>query len=251
MEAGNLKIIREAMALEKKNREKKIKALVLFAVFLLFTGFVAYFGGVPLIKFMNDPEGFRAWVDGKGIIAPILFIFMVLFQVVVAVVPGEPFEIAAGYAFGYLWGTVYFMVGSIIGSALIFLFVRKYGQRFCDIFFDREKINKLKFLRNTKRNKALFFIIFSIPGTPKDLLSYFAGLSDMSFKTWMFIASVGRIPSLITSVIGGGAIGDGDYTMAAVVFGVAIVLSIAGYFIYSGIMKKHGNNGENEENDEV
>lgn len=235
----------------EKNNGKKLKALVLLGVFVLFIGFVAYFGGAPLIKFMNDAEGFRLWVDGKGIAAPILFIIMVLFQVVVAIVPGEPFEIAAGYAFGYLWGTVYFMIGSMIGSAIIFIFVRKYGQRFCDIFFDREKINKLKFLKNTKRNKALFFIIFAIPGTPKDLLSYFAGLSDMSFGAWMFIASVGRIPSLITSVIGGGAIGDGNYIAAGVVFGIAAVISIGGYFIYNGIMKKHGKNSESGEKDEV
>ena len=234
-----------------KDRKKKIKALVLFGVFVLFICFVAYFGGEPLIRFINDPEGFRAWVQDKGALAPVMFIFMVLFQVVVAIVPGEPFEIAAGYAFGYFWGTVYFMIGSMLGSALIFLFVRRYGQKFCDIFFDREKINKLKFLKNTKRNKALFFIIFAIPGTPKDLLSYFAGLSDMSFGTWMLIAGVGRIPALITSVIGGGAIGDGNYIAAAVVFGIAAVVSVGGYFIYSSIMKKHEKSSENEEDNEV
>ena len=121
-------------SMKREKGNKKIKALVLFGLFVLFIGFVAYFAGNPMVRFINDPEGFRAWVDGKGILAPTVFVLMVIFQVIVAIVPGEPFEIAAGYAFGYFWGTVYFLIGSLIGSALIFFFVRHYGQRFCDIF---------------------------------------------------------------------------------------------------------------------
>ncbi len=226
--------------MNKEKKRKRVKALMFFAAFVLFSLFVAYFAGGPILHFVDDPESFRAWVDERGVLADLVFVLMVIFQVVIAIVPGEPFEIAAGYAFGYIEGTFVFLLGSIIGSAIVFLFVRKYGQQFCDVFFDRKKIENLKFLKNTKRNKALFFIIFAIPGTPKDLLSYFAGLSDMSFSWWMLIASVGRIPSLITSIIGGGAIGDGNYKTAIWVFAIACVLSVLGYFVYGAIIKKQG-----------
>ena len=232
-----------------EKRRKRIKALVIFILLLLFTSFVAYYAGVPMVRFMNDPEGFREWVNEKGAVAPVLFVLMVLFQVVVAVVPGEPFEIAAGYAFGYFWGTALFMIGAMIGSAIIFLVVRRNGQSFCYLFFDREKISELKFLKNTKRNKALYFIIFALPGTPKDMLSYFAGLSDMRFWQWMLISSIGRLPALITSVIGGGAIGNGYYFEASVVFGIAIALSVAGYFTYGLIIKKNNKNKKEDNNE--
>lgn len=231
--------------MNEDKRSKRVKGLVLFSLFIVFFLLVAYIAGEPLVRFINDPEKFRAWVDEKGIAAHFVFVLMVLFQVIIAIVPGEPFEIAAGYAFGYVEGTVLFMIGSLIGSAVIFLFVRRYGQRLCNVFFDREKLDKLKFLKDTRKNRVLFFIIFTIPGTPKDLLSYFAGLSDMSFGWWMFVASVGRIPSLITSVIGGGALGNGEYVAAAVVFGIALIISAAGYLVYKGIMKRHS--GEKEE----
>ena len=222
----------------EKSRKRK-KALVIFGLLVLFTAFVVYFAGVPMVRFMNDPEGFRAWVNEKGAVAHVLFVLMVLFQVVIAVVPGEPFEIAAGYAFGYLWGTVLFMIGAVIGSAVIFFFVRRYGQGFCDLFFDRKKLSELKFLKNTKRNKVLYFIVFALPGTPKDMLSYFAGLSDMSFWHWMLISTLGRIPALITSVIGGGAIGEGNYVTAMTAFGIALAVSAAGYLIYCLIIRKY------------
>lgn len=90
-----------------------------------------------------------------------------------------------------------------------------------------------------------------IPGTPKDLLSYFAGLSDMSFGWWMFVASVGRIPSLITSVIGGGAMGEGEYKIAIISFIVAAIVSVSGYFVYSAIMKKQERKEEKEGKDEL
>ena len=234
-----------------EKRGKKLRATVFFALFVVFFLFAAYFVGEPMVKFLGEPEKFREWVGEKGILAPIVFVLMVIFQVVIAIVPGEPFEIAAGYAFGYFGGTALFMLGAMIGSALIFFFVRRFGQGLCYLFFSREKIQRLGFLKDTKRNKALFFLIFMIPGTPKDLLSYFAGLSDMSFGWWMFVASVGRIPSLITSVIGGGAMGEGEYKIAIISFIVAAIVSVAGYFVYSAIMKKQERKEEKEGKDEL
>ena len=199
-----------------------------------------------MVEFVKDPKAFVSWRQEQGAFAPIGYVFMIALQVVVALIPGEPFEIAAGYAFGYLGGTALFMLGAMIGSALIFFFVRRFGQGLCYLFFSREKIQRLGFLKDTKSNKALFFLIFMIPGTPKDLLSYFAGLSDMSFGWWMFVASVGRIPSLITSVLGGGAMGEGEYKIAIRSFIVAAIVSVAGYFVYSAIMKKQERKEEKE-----
>ena len=76
------------------------------------------------------------------------------------------------------------------------------------------------------------FIAFVIPGTPKDLLCYVAGLTDMSLKHWLIISSIARVPAILISTIGGNAIGSERYTFAVVVFVLTIILSIIGMFVY-------------------
>ena len=75
-------------------------------LFLLLSVLICIFAGKPLIQFVQEPERFRAWVDEQGILAPIAFLGMLVLQIVVAVIPGEPLEIAAGYAFGAVEGTL-------------------------------------------------------------------------------------------------------------------------------------------------
>ena len=78
-----------------------------------------------------------------------------------------------------------------------------------------------------------------LPGTPKDLLCYYAGLTDIKLSTLLIICSVGRIPSVLTSTLGGDALGTKSYIFAAVVFGLTLLISAGGFWIYSRICSKH------------
>lgn len=208
-------------------------------LFLLLSVIVFVYAGKPLIRFISQPELFRAWVDEKGFFGRILFIGMVVLQVFIAIIPGEPFEIAAGYAFGAVEGTLLCMFATTLGGMLVFGFVRKFGVKAVEVFFPREKIRSLKFLQNSSRLNILVWIIFLIPGTPKDLLTYFVGLTEIKPFTWLMISIFARIPSIITSTIGGNALGMQDYVFAIVVFGVTLILSICGILIYQRICRHH------------
>ena len=96
-------------------------------LFLLLSVLICIFAGKPLIQFVQEPERFRAWVDEQGILAPIAFLGMLVLQIVVAVIPGEPLEIAAGYAFGAVEGTLLCLFGAFLGRVAVFLLVRKLG----------------------------------------------------------------------------------------------------------------------------
>ncbi len=231
-----MKEIGESKLTEK---QKKIFTLVSVLLVIIFSGIIAVLVGKPLIQFVNTPEQFRAFVKSYGILSDLAFILMIVFQTVIAIIPGEPFEIAAGYAFGVIRGTVDCLIGFLLGGVLIFLFVKKFGVKVVEVFFPIEKIKGLKFLGNSKRLNTLTFLIFLIPGTPKDLLSYFIGLTDMKLSVWILITTVARIPSLITSVLGGSALGNERYKVAVVVFIVTILISGAGLLIYKFIQKKH------------
>ncbi len=220
------------------DKQKKIISGGVIAAFILFCGLVGWFVGRPLIRFVGQPELFRAWVAKSGIWGMLAFVGMTAFQVVIAFVPGEPLEIGAGYAFGAFWGTVLCAVGITIGSLIVFLLVRKLGIKLLEVFFTYEKIKSLKFLQNKKSLWLLCFFLFFLPGTPKDLLTYFVGLTKIDFKGFLFIVSVARLPSVITSTIGGSLLGSEKYIFAVIAFGVTLIISVVGWLVYNKITKK-------------
>lgn len=220
--------------------EKQKKALTIagFIIFLAVMGLVTWFVGRPLISFAKEPEKFREWVNGFGVWGKLIFVGLIVLQIIVAFIPGEPFEIVAGYAFGTFWGTLLCVVGEVIGSVLVFLFVRKCGDRAIEVFFPREKIDSLRFMRDEKKVETFAFIAFLIPGTPKDILSYCAGITHMKLSTWVFISTVARFPSVITSTVSGDALGMGQHLFAVIVFVVTIALSLVGLFFYNRAVKR-------------
>lgn len=227
-----------------KNNSKKLVLLAGVAVILLFLGLGYYYLGTPIVNAVQNPEAFRTWVRGYGVLGKLIFIGMMALQIIVAVIPGEPLEITAGYAFGSIEGMFLCLIGAVVGSTVIYLFVKYLGVKFVHIFFSQEQIDSLKFLQNEKKFHSTVFMIFLIPGTPKDLISYFIGLTKMKLSTWLLITFFARIPSVITSTVGGDALGLKNYTFAVVVFAVTIVISLLGIYIYN---KKVGANRGKEQ----
>lgn len=210
---------------------KKYRVLLAIAA-LLFVGILTYFVGRPLVEFMSEPEQFRIWVNEKGIWGVLAFMCMNTIQVLLAIIPGGPFEIGAGYAFGVVKGTIICDVAMTIGSIITFLFVRKFGYRFVELFISKEKINSVKVLKNPKKRDALVFLFFLLPGTPKDLLSYLVGLTDMKLSTWILINLIGRAPAIFLSASSGGALGTKRYELAIIFIAVILVLYIIGALVY-------------------
>ena len=220
-------------------REKRWIVGLGLGLFLVLFVLVAWYAGRPLVAFASEPERFQQWVDSQGLLAPVLFMGMVILQVVVAVIPGEPLEIAAGYAFGALEGTVLCVLGTLIGGVLVFLLVRRFGAQAVEVFFDLEKLRSLRFFQDRRRLTFWVFLVFFLPGTPKDVLCYFVGLTDMRLRTWILVSAVARIPSIITSTVGGSALGMGEYAFAAIAFLAALAISGLGLLAYRAICRFH------------
>lgn len=227
-------------------KQKKMLSAAAIIIFILLFAALAWFVGRPMIRFARQPEQFRSWVDGHGALGWAAYAAMVFLQVVVAIIPGEPLEIAGGYAFGAWWGTALCLIGAVLGSAAVFALVRRWGRPLVEVVFPKEKLDKLQFLHSSPKRTALLWLIFTAPGTPKDLLCYFAGLTDMKWRTWLLIATVGRLPSIVTSTVGGGALGDRNYTAAAIAFGVALAAAGVGYLVYRAVCRRNGQKGEEE-----
>ena len=243
----NFKFKRENLTL----KQKKVLSVLVILLFVGFCAAVTWFIGRPMIRFVEEPEKFRSWVDAHGILGKICFIGMTAFQVIIAFVPGEPLEIGAGYAFGAVEGTLLCVIGITLGSMLTFLLVRRFGVRFAEIFFTIEKIKSLKFLQNEKKLGFIIFLIFFLPGTPKDLITYFIGLTDIKLSHYLLLVSIARLPSVITSTVGGSALGTTKYTLAIVVFSATLLLSGLGLLCYNFISRKRTKEDKNVRNQRI
>lgn len=233
--------------MDKSRQKKRWIAAGLIAAVLIFSVVIWKFVGTPMVNFISDPAAFRVWVEANGWRARLIFAGMVIFQVVIAAIPGEPFEIAAGYAFGVVEGMILSIAAAAIGSIITFWLVRKLGTPLVRVFFSEEKINSVKFLKTSGTRDFLFLIVYMLPGTPKDLLGYFAGLTDIPFPIFCLICTLGRIPSVITSTIGGNALGTKRYGAAIITFAVTLAVSGIGLLIYNRICKKHKSKDKDEE----
>ncbi len=236
--------------MDKELKRKRIIAGAGIFLFIALTVAVGIPVGKMLVRYASEPQVFRDWIDSHGVWGVLAYLGMTFLQVVIAVIPGEPLEILGGYAFGAFKGTILCTAAQAAGSLLIFALVRKYGMKVVHVFFSEEKLKKVRFLKSTPKRDVLFLIIFSLPGVPKDLLCYFAGLTDIKLPVWALICTLGRLPSVITSAVGGNALGEKSYVFAVVVFGATMLLSAAGLLIYNAVVKKHGEKKPKEQSKE-
>lgn len=189
--------------------------------------------GKPAYHLIADPLIAREWIGQFGLKGYLLFIFIMFLQIVIAVIPGEPLEIAAGLVFGPVVGTILCFIGILLGSIVTFMLTRIFGMKLLRMFFSERALQKLDILhKNNDTMERVVFVAFVMPGTPKDLLAYAIGLTDLSLKSWIVITSLARFPSIVTSTFGGGALSNGQYGLAIAIFTIGTLVSFLLYFIY-------------------
>ena len=181
---------------------------------------------------------FQTRIDSFGAWGWLVALGIQVLQVIVALIPGEVVEVGCGMAFGTWGGLLICLAGSAIGSALIFLLVRKFGVKLVEVFVSREKINSLKFLSNERKLKSIIFLVFFTIGTPKDLLTYFAGLTNIKFHEFLIVSTVARIPSIISSILVGDKLSEGNFVTSILIFGASAVLGLMGVVAYNKFVDK-------------
>lgn len=224
--------------MEDKNYERRRKWLsgislaVVAVLAVLLTVFIANW----LSSFSQ--EGFREYIRSFGPMGWLVLLGLQFLQVFVALIPGELLETAAGYAFGPVIGTLICYIGVAAASALVFVLTRRFGVKLVEVFISRDKINELRFINTAQKRNTLIFLLFFIPGTPKDLFTYFIGLTDIKLSTFLLISMVARLPSVLSSTIGGHLLGEGQYGGAIWLYGITGVVSLIGLLIYNAIIKR-------------
>lgn len=175
----------------------------------------------PMIQALTQPENmeaFKSRLQSFGVLGVLALLAVQILQVISAVIPALPIQIGAGVTYGALGGLLICLSGILIGSIIVFVTVKKYGQPVVDRIFSNEKQEKLAFLHNSDRLNMIVFILYFIPAMPKDVFTYLAALTPLTLGRYLGITLVARIPTILCSTFASNALMDGNYTHAVVVF---------------------------------
>lgn len=172
-------------------------------------------------------------------LGPIRYILMALlqiFQMIFAPIPGGPVAVMMGFMFGPIVGTLLTIFSTSLGTMLIIWCVERFGMKFVNMFINSKGFDKLKFLHNPSGRDALLFLLFLIPGTPKDIITFFAPFTGARPRNIVVLASVARIPSIFLMVYLGDAISDGNLVKSAIILTIAAVIGLIGIIFKDKVM---------------
>ncbi len=233
----------------KLKKDKVIKT-VLFTLALLALGFLTVYL-FPIILKLKDQEArenVRTFISERGVAGVLIMLGIQLLQVILSFIPGEPVEVLFGFIYGPWLGAAMCLMSVALGSFLVFSVTRALGRKFMEKAEKNGKYDKLRFLKNPKKRDMLIFILFFIPGTPKDTLTYFAPFTKIELPKFLFLSTVARIPSVVSSTFAGESIFSGDYLSTILIFAVTGALGILGIIIYDIILKKHSKRDDLKDN---
>ena len=193
-----------------------------------------------IIQRLSNKDALVAWLQNAGYRGPLLCIAIQFVQVVIFVIPGEITQFASGYVFGAWHGLLYSIAGIMLGSAFNFYFARFAGRPTLERLIGRRTMERVDRLLNSARGKSAVFILFLIPGTPKDAMCYGAGLSTLGLGEFVVISGLARLPALLSSTLLGSQASKHNYRAMVITAAVAGVV-IAAYYLYQRYRTKPEN----------
>lgn len=219
---------------ELNSREALLKVMkkVFFSIVLFLIVFIFIFEGFEYFKScffqLQKPEKIRNLVMSYGKYSVFAFIALQIFQVVVFFIPGEIVQIAGGYIYGVIKGSIISLTGITIGSLICFFISCKFGKAFVKRIISKNRLKYFEGILKYKKIKYIVFILYLIPGIPKDAAAYICGISDIKLKDFFIFSTLGRLPGIIISAYFGDRLIKGDLSGMAVIAVIMTILFIIG-----------------------
>jgi uncharacterized membrane protein YdjX (TVP38/TMEM64 family) len=211
-----------------ENRRKRIAYIKLAILIFIIVG-------LPVILFFTcrDTLFNKEWLANlpefimqyKGYAAAVLTGIQIM-QVIICIIPGQPIQLAASYLFGVLKGYLISIGGAFIGAFIAFYIARALGKDSLEAIFGEEKVNDYHRKLNSGKGLTAVLLIYLIPGVPKDLVAYVAGISDMRLRPFLIVSTIGRSPGMLGSLLTGYFISSRNYAAIGVLAVVTAVILI-------------------------
>ncbi len=223
-----------------------------------FGGFIAFFALMvivviliwPYIHEAFEPGGLSRVIDDVRNAGPLGFLILLamqFMQIVVAFIPGEVVQMAAGMMYGPWLGAAVVLLGCIISSAFVFAVVHRLGAPFVRDMVPTKYLDKFNAFEESGKLSIVVFILFLIPAMPKDTFTYLVPLTNMRMRDFLVLSNVGRIPGIVISTYAANGLVDGNITQSIIIFAVVAVIAIVAIVFRDKIMNLfHHDKGEND-----
>ena len=224
-----------------------------------FGGLIAFFALMvvviiliwPYIHEAFEPGGLSRVIDDVRNAGPLGFLILLamqFMQIVVAFIPGEVVQMAAGMMYGPWLGAAVVLLGCIISSAFVFAVVHRLGAPFVRDMVPTKYLDKFNAFEESGKLSIVVFILFLIPAMPKDTFTYLVPLTNMRMRDFLVLSNVGRIPGIVISTYAANGLVDGNITQSIIIFAVVAVIAIVAIVFRDKIMNLfHHDKGENDQ----
>lgn len=224
----------------KRARFKKISAiakLVLLIVILVGIPLYIFFFHHDLIERFSDIREIERGLAEYKTESIFIYIGAQLLQIIICIIPGQELQFAAGYMYGFWLGYAFSLIGAALGTIVTYYLARLLGHDAMHMIFGEEKMNSVVEQIRGKKGIIIIFLIYLIPGVPKDLCNYAAGLSEIRLDRFLIVSLIGRSPGMMGSLLIGNQLVNGQYTSAIVIGIVAVVLCVLGLIFRKKVME--------------
>lgn len=212
-----------------------------------FVGLIAFFVIMGLLVYLLwpyfhelfEPGGLDRVIDDVRAAGPVGFLILLglqFIQIVVAFIPGEVTQMAAGLLYGPWVGALVILAGCVLSSAFVYVVVKRLGAPFVQKMVPTKYLDKFRAFEESGKLNITVFILFLIPGLPKDVFTYLVPLTDMPMRTFLVLSNVGRIPGIVVSTYAAAGLADGRVVESVVIFAVLAVIAIVGILMRDRIM---------------
>ena len=226
---------------EKKDKLRKkyktisaILKLLLLLFILIGLPLYIYFFQHDIIDQFSSFEQVEAFFEEYKTESIFVYLGLQILQIIICILPGQGLQFAAGYMYGFWMGYVWSLIGAFIGTVITYYIAKILGHDAMHMIFGENRIQELLVKFNSKKAMILVFLFYLIPGLPKDLCSYVAGISEMKLKPFLIISLFGRSPAMMGSLLIGRLINTGGYTWAIIIAASAVIL-----FMLGVMLRKH------------
>ena len=223
-------------SLMKQKRNKFLLLLVVLTI-LFIVGLYLW----PVMKEFTTENGRIKMVNFirmKEYTGIAIFIMIQIIQVIIFIIPGEFIEIVGGMIYGPVFGYLLCQIGMIIATILIYYLVKYLGYDFIQGIIGEKKLGEFTFLKNEKKLEIIIFILYFIPGTPKDALTFLVPFTNISLKKFILISTIARFPTVISSTLVGSQFQQGNYKQALYIFVFIGIISLVGIVFNKYYLKK-------------
>lgn len=225
---------------EMKKGQKLSIQIAMVVIFLVVMTFITILC-IPLIKLLQTEEGrlqIKEIVGDMPIISLVVYVALQAVQVVVAIIPGGLMQLLGGTLFGKAMGFVFCLLGTLIGTMAVYFLVKAIGAPLVETLVAKKNLKKLKILEDEKRLEVLVFIMFLIPGIPKDALTYFVPLTKMNANRFFLYSTIARSPAIFMSIVVGDNLSEGNFISSLVIFLIILAIGLVGILYKDKVLDK-------------